>query len=489
MKKELLSISAVLLLGFTAYGQQIQTLGIGTNVVDESAILHVNSNNKGVLFPNVRLTSYTLDIDGITGQKEGLIVYNPGTVSVPTGYYYWNGAKWILMAGSDCSGSSISAASTTAQVPCSDISIYNNNGTLLDNRIVDQSDKSLTFQGTGNTIFNSGKVGVGSVNPKTKFEVVAPPSAVNGISVRNDAAWDALGLAHDGSKAYINAAGAEQGLVMRVGTGNAGDINTQNFKDVMVLRPDGTSNALGNFTVGTGGKADLTIVPGNASQSAHMIFKNGNGNRLGYLGYDNSNLAYTTENGAKHVFKGSDVVIPNNNLVVGGQVKIEGGMPGAGKVLTSDSNGLATWKQASETITPQYIKTANGKASVTMQRADPEVLLTTTDGRFSFRYSKNNSINGFWQVRYNGAGSSNVLTTFDEIYHSNGMHYYDYGYGTLQQGVWQTVFSSNAVGEHGEWNEVRLIDFVGGATYEFKGLISAYSGNNFVGEFMSVEQL
>ena len=31
-------------------------------------------------------------------------------------------------------------------------------------------------------------------------------------------------------------------------------------------------------------------------------------------------------------------------LEVAGQVKFTGGSPGAGKVLTSDANGLATWE-------------------------------------------------------------------------------------------------------------------------------------------------
>ncbi len=35
---------------------------------------------------------------------------------------------------------------------------------------------------------------------------------------------------------------------------------------------------------------------------------------------------------------------PSAKLEVAGQVKITGGSPGAGKVLTSDGNGLATWE-------------------------------------------------------------------------------------------------------------------------------------------------
>ena len=53
-----------------------------------------------------------------------------------------------------------------------------------------------------------------------------------------------------------------------------------------------------------------------------------------------------------------NVGVGNNNpgakLDVNGQVKISGGTPGTGKVLTSDANGLATWQTISATFEPTY---------------------------------------------------------------------------------------------------------------------------------------
>lgn len=60
-----------------------------------------------------------------------------------------------------------------------------------------------------------------------------------------------------------------------------------------------------------------------------------------------------THDGAKQlVFKangdvGIGTTAPAAKLDVAGQVKITGGSPGAGKVLTSDANGLASWQVAS----------------------------------------------------------------------------------------------------------------------------------------------
>jgi len=53
-----------------------------------------------------------------------------------------------------------------------------------------------------------------------------------------------------------------------------------------------------------------------------------------------SNIYYNTGN------VGIGTASPGTNLEVNGQVKITGGTPGAGKVLTSDINGLASWQTA-----------------------------------------------------------------------------------------------------------------------------------------------
>lgn len=50
--------------------------------------------------------------------------------------------------------------------------IYNSNGTLSGNRTVTQGANSLTFTGTGNTILNSGNVGVGTINPLYSLDAV-----------------------------------------------------------------------------------------------------------------------------------------------------------------------------------------------------------------------------------------------------------------------------------------------------------------------------
>jgi hypothetical protein len=39
-----------------------------------------------------------------------------------------------------------------------------------------------------------------------------------------------------------------------------------------------------------------------------------------------------------------------NNLTVGGTIEIDGGSPGAGKILTSDATGIASWQNSGGTV-------------------------------------------------------------------------------------------------------------------------------------------
>lgn len=140
------------------------------------------------------------------------------------------------------------------------------------------------------------------------------------------------------------------------------------------------------FTVASSGTnaGKVLLSPGTMTSSGHIeIWKGGANTRLGYIGFDNTNLSYNAENGAIHVFN-STIQAPSIN--VDGQIKISGGIPGAGKVLTSDANGLATWS------TPAAIPAAQS----TLYTADGTIATnrTVTLG--------NNNLNF--------AGSSNTVT-------------------------------------------------------------------------------
>jgi hypothetical protein len=101
MKRKLLGL--LLVLGTVTYAQ----VGVGTLVPNESAILDVVANNKGLLIPRVSLKS-TKDLTTISsGNVESLLVYNTELIQdVRPGYYYWADNKWNKLVTSDDSTSS-----------------------------------------------------------------------------------------------------------------------------------------------------------------------------------------------------------------------------------------------------------------------------------------------------------------------------------------------------------------------------------------------
>lgn len=73
-------------------------VGIGTSTPHSSAQLHVQSENKGFLPPQVNLLN-TNDITTIAAPATGLFVFNLSTSgiapsNVSPGFYYFDGSKW-----------------------------------------------------------------------------------------------------------------------------------------------------------------------------------------------------------------------------------------------------------------------------------------------------------------------------------------------------------------------------------------------------------
>jgi hypothetical protein len=85
MKKIILSI-CIILVNYSVEAQ----VGIGTNTPDNSAMLEVQSSDKGLLFP--RMT--TVQRNGISSPAAGLHVYDTNTKSL----WFYNGSFWVNYA-------------------------------------------------------------------------------------------------------------------------------------------------------------------------------------------------------------------------------------------------------------------------------------------------------------------------------------------------------------------------------------------------------
>jgi len=110
MKRNLFRILLLLLLLAVGNISLYAQYGFGTNNPDASSVMDMKSENKGVLFPRVSLTSTTV-ADPVTSPAVNMVVFNinstvdPGkeysATSVTPGLYSWNGTEWVRLLTTD----------------------------------------------------------------------------------------------------------------------------------------------------------------------------------------------------------------------------------------------------------------------------------------------------------------------------------------------------------------------------------------------------
>jgi len=263
----------------------------------------------------------------------------------------------------------------------------------------------LLIPGAGNGTGVSGNVGIGTITPLSRFSIGATSQfqvdsngnikKINNIATSFPSTQGTYGqvLANDGSgnMSWQSATSLAWGLTGNagttaatnfIGTTDANDfvIKTNNSEKMRISSAGkvgiGTANTtfplevsvpstggsqfnlkLTNLTLGIGNGVGILFAPDDAAIAKMGIFVErkaawgfGTMHFLSrttsdYTSADISNSVMSlTQNGNL----GIGTTNPSAKLEVNGQVKITGGTPGVGKVLTSDATGLATW-QATET--------------------------------------------------------------------------------------------------------------------------------------------
>jgi hypothetical protein len=109
----------ILFFFFLSYAEA--QVGIGTNTPNASAMLDIESPDKGVLIPRIALINTTDNTTITNGNVLGLVVFNTATRNdVSPGFYYWNGTQWLKFI-TTASGSSIVGAANGLGVSGSDV--------------------------------------------------------------------------------------------------------------------------------------------------------------------------------------------------------------------------------------------------------------------------------------------------------------------------------------------------------------------------------
>jgi hypothetical protein len=284
MKKNAIILGAVLA-STLSFGQ----IGINTSTPNPDAALDVVSTNKGILNTRITLTS-TSSPSPLSAHVAGMMIYNTATVSdVTPGLYYNDGSKWIkagatithaLSSSGNTMTSTVNGIARTAPIINSisntvsgntltttvngvssssvtlplGLNIYNSDGTLNSDRMVNTNNKMLWFQN-----------GVSNVNNHIAFDVnVAVPGSTRLITrgssssliralINSNRMLD-MELLNDGSSRLLST--GSTGLL--VGTGTSSGPLTLN-----VGSNRATLATNGNFGIGTETPSQKLHVIGN----------------------------------------------------------------------------------------------------------------------------------------------------------------------------------------------------------------------------------
>lgn len=182
---------------------------------------------------------------------------------------------------------------------------------------------AILWTSNGNHIYssNTGSVGIGVTDPIGKLEVDAGPLTETAVRFKSSSdygirQWYMMG--NDLSSSLV---------IARFGALLAGTMFGQPTPNLSAIY----TNDLGVNALAIGTKNNIPLVLG--TNNTERIFIDGSGN------------------------VGMGTATPGSKLEVAGQLKITGGSPGAGKVLTSDATGLASWATP---VAPASMWTANG---------------------------------------------------------------------------------------------------------------------------------
>ncbi|SIR55806.1 hypothetical protein [Chryseobacterium sp. RU33C] len=383
----------------------------------DTSISGSNTVGKGLLFPRTDLTKWSFDTGKLgdlifPSAYDGMVVYNTGSGFTPTGNNNTNISTRVdpgFYYFSNLSASDNISNGVWKPIGGSPINIYNSDGTITETRRVSSSD--LIFQGVNNatgsvringgTPNEAGYIGIYKGDGTTRLGYIGYDNTNVEYKAENSANHifngGKVGILTNPNAvlSVLNPKGDSSTDVLSVGNSNCGAPCLQvDNRSIVLYNTNGTNNRFGGIHfVPSGVSTDIT---GASIEGIDRDATNG------YAGLQ-FNTRNSTNYGARMTIRSSgDVGIgtvnPAAKLDVAGNIKIADGTQGKDKVLTSDDNGLASWKPLSQ------IGPSGGAQKIYFRIPVGDVNVTTPGGVWQDLTSSTWFFNGSDYKNPNGVG-------------------------------------------------------------------------------------
>jgi hypothetical protein len=330
----------------------------------------------------------------------------------------------------------------------------------------------------GNSLFKQA-----SINSKNEQPTIGSTDGAvddGNVKIYNNATGDTLKLTNN-----ITGQGAGDGLDLSIVNNDAKITNLENGN--FSLGTNGASNLIIDNTGKVGINTGNTALSANLEVNGTIAVKGANPGVGKVLTSDATgnaswqNISYTetdpkigaTVNTGLVMWNGSQLISANekdssNYFVVNGPIKIKGGTPGIGKILTSDANGNASWEMDN-----------SAKFNLTVNNAIPRNNNGVLQDGSIIDNGTNVIINNPIRITSGGPANGKILTsdaTGNASWQTNGFTELDPKVGGLQNNVLQ------------KWNGTKMVDGIvvdNGTKITVNGPIQILGGTPALGRVLT----
>lgn len=284
LKKSAFFLVLIIGLNLIATAQNVAITDDDTYTAEQSAMLDVKSDDKGMLIPRVALVNQT---DPIASAKAiGLLVWNTNTSGnyLSVGFYFWNGLDWEIIGGSLVEGN------VSGEIDDPLFEVKNNNG---------QTVFAVYNEGVRIWVDDSDKKATGS---RGGF-------AVGGISGAKGDTNEYLRVTPDSVRVYIDPAagkakGSRGGFAVGGISGAKGSSNWMvvKRKNIFIGENSGVNN-IGDYNQFIGYQSGMNNTSGTFNQ--FIGYRSGENNTTGESNIFLGNYAgYLNDDGLSNIFIG-----------------------------------------------------------------------------------------------------------------------------------------------------------------------------------------